>query len=79
MRIESKFLKADVRVTTVTLVAGRIVAEGTIKNAMPVKVTMGLDDLRDLVRAVAGPFAERLRDVLPERLARFVAAPETAH
>ena len=72
MRIESKFMKANVRITSVALVDGKLVTEGMIKKALPVRVEMTVEDVRDFVQAIVGPLRQRLADRLPSPLSRFI-------
>lgn len=73
MRIESKFLTADVRITSVSIEAGRLVSEGLVKEALPVRVKVGLGDLKDIVLAFVSPVKARIEKFVEERLPRAKA------
>ena len=75
MKVISKFLTAEVRITKVTLAGRKIVVEGMVKELLPMTVELSADDVRTMVLAVAAPLRERLAQRLPARLAALVAPP----
>ncbi len=70
MRIESKFLTANVRITNVSVKDGRLAIEGLVKNALPVKVKVDLDDLKDVLGAIATDARGRLGNFLRNPFSR---------
>ena len=62
MRVESKFLTADVRIVSVQLHGRRLVVEGLVKGFLPMRVEVGPEDLRVLLE----PLRQRLHRLLPE-------------
>lgn len=68
MRIESKFMTADVRLTTARLEGNKLVTEGLVKEFMPVKMEMDPQDVRLLLRLLLDPLMNRIRVALPKPL-----------
>ena len=76
MKVISKFLTAEVRITKVTLAGRKIVVEGMVKELLPMTVELAADDIRTMVLAATAPLRERLARRLPGRLAALGAPPE---
>lgn len=69
MKIISKFLTADVRLTQVELRGRTVVMQGLVKEFMPMTVEVEVADLKTLAQLVAVPLKAELRRRL-EPLAR---------
>ncbi len=67
MKIVSKFLTADVRMTRLTLRGRTVVLEGLVKEFMPMTVEVDAADVRAFLAVAAVP----LRDVVARRLTRL--------
>ena len=61
MKIVSKFLTADMRVTSVRLQGRSIVVEGLVKELMPMTVEIDAADVREFARVLVEPLRARLR------------------
>ncbi len=61
MKIVSKFLTADMRVTSVRLQGRSIVVEGLVKEFMPMTVEIDAADVREFARVLVEPLRARLR------------------
>ncbi len=68
MRVESKFLTADVRITAVSLKERHVVVEGLVKEFMPMTVYVGLDDLRLMAHVLLQPVRDRIERYIPKPL-----------
>ncbi len=60
MKIISKFLTAEMRVTSVRLERRTVVMEGIVKEFMPMTVEIDASDIRELIRVLAQPLRARL-------------------
>ncbi|OGQ11128.1 MAG: hypothetical protein A2138_20895 [Deltaproteobacteria bacterium RBG_16_71_12] len=69
MKIISKFLTADVRLTRISLKAGKIEMTGVVKEFMPIEIEVSFAD----VRATAKLVGEELKQVPRRALARVKA------
>ncbi len=68
MKVISKFLTADVRITAVAYKDGQLEVQGLVKEFMPMTVQVGFDDLREMLQLVASPWRRRLAAQLPAAL-----------
>lgn len=76
MRVVSKFLTADVRITRVAFEGRKVVIEGLVKQMLPMTVQLEPADALEMLRAVAAPLRRRLAAVLPAPLAARLAPPD---
>jgi hypothetical protein len=73
MKVESKFLTAEVQITGAELSARRVVIDGLVKGFMPMKVIVDGNDLKRLIQLLLKPVLERLESMLPGPLGRALA------
>ena len=69
MKINSKFLTADVRLTRISLKGGKIEMTGLVKEFMPIEIEVTLADVRATARLVGA----ELKQVPRRALARVKA------
>lgn len=69
MKINSKFLTADVRLTRISLKDGKIEMSGLVKEFMPIEIEVSFSD----VRATAKLVGEELKQVPRRALERVKA------
>ncbi|MCZ7680781.1 MAG: hypothetical protein M5U28_19215 [Sandaracinaceae bacterium] len=74
MKVVSKFLTAEVRIVRVAIEGRQLVVEGMVKEIMPMRVEMGLDDAKLMARALVAGLRERLAG----RPSREAAVPAVA-
>lgn len=72
MRIESKFLTADVRLTGARFENRKLVTEGLLKEFMPVVVEMEAADMRLMARLLLAAFGANLEARLPQPVRRLL-------
>ena len=76
MRVVSKFLTADVRITRVAIEGRKVVIEGMVKQMLPMTVELAPADALEMLHAAATPLRRRLADLLPAALAARLAPPD---
>lgn len=68
MRVESKFLTADARITSVTVKDRSVIMEALVKEFMPMKVEMSPADFKQVAKLMAEPLLNRVEGRMPKFL-----------
>jgi hypothetical protein len=68
VRVVSKSLTADVRLTRVAWTGSKLLVEGMVKEIMPMTVELAPADLARMARLLAAPLATRVAERLPAAL-----------
>ena len=76
MKVISKFLTADMRITAVAFEGKKVVLKGLLKNFMPMTVEVDLHDVVQLLRVVSEPLRTRILALLPAPLRALVESFE---
>jgi hypothetical protein len=84
MKITSKFLTADVKLTRLSLRGGRVEMSGLVKGFMPIEIEAGPEDVRhvlSLFRAELPALRKRARGFVVDRFHawRGVRGPQDTH
>ncbi|MCC7109043.1 MAG: hypothetical protein IT382_07135 [Deltaproteobacteria bacterium] len=70
MKIVSKFLTADVRLTRISLKGGKIEMTGLVKEFMPIEIEVSLSDVRATAKLVGDELKQVPRRALDKVRAR---------
>lgn len=71
MKIVSKFLTADVRLTRISLKGGKIEMTGLVKEFMPIEIEVSLSDVRATAKLVGDELKQVPRRALDKVRARL--------